>query len=286
MFGLPAGNEATPRRVAGRLRTGAALAAALLAASCGIGDAPAARLIIASTTSTEDSGLFDVLIPAFEAAHPDVDAVVIAVGSGEAMALGRQGDADVLLVHSPAAESAFVAEGYGVDRREVMYNDFVIVGPAADPAGVRGLRDAADAIARIAAARATFVSRGDDSGTHKNERALWRAAGIDAAGGWYRQAGQGMGDVLRIASEAGAYTLSDRGTYLFLRDALTLDLLVEGDPRLRNQYSVILVERAMNASAAAAFHAWIRGPDAQPLIAGYGAGRFGRPLFTPNAAAS
>ncbi|HEX7118144.1 MAG TPA: substrate-binding domain-containing protein [Longimicrobiales bacterium] len=269
-----------------RLRTGLALGAVLLVAACGAADSAPGRLIIASTTSTEDSGLFEVLIPAFEAAHPGIDAVVIAVGSGEALALGRHGDADVLLVHSPAAESAFVAEGYGVDRRPVMYNDFVVVGPAADPAGIRGSRDAVRSLARIAEAGAPFVSRGDGSGTHARERALWRAAGIDPDGSWYREAGQGMGDVLRIASEAGAYTLTDRGTYLFLRDRLALEVLVEGDARLRNDYSVILVDRAANPLAAAAFHAWIRGPAAQALIEGYGADRFGRPLFAPNATPS
>src|SRR5690606_2101360 len=165
-----------------RLRLGLALLATLATVACGSGDRRGGRLVIASTTSTEDSGLFDVLIPAFEAAHPGVDAVVVAVGSGEALELGRQGDADVLLVHSPAAESVFVAEEHGFDRQPVMYNDFVIVGPAADPAGIRGLDDAVRALGRIAAAQATFVSRGDQSGTHMRELALWRGAGIQPAG--------------------------------------------------------------------------------------------------------
>lgn len=266
-----------------RLRLGLALLATLATVACGSGDRRGGRLVIASTTSTEDSGLFDVLIPAFEAAHPGVDAVVVAVGSGEALELGRQGDADVLLVHSPAAESVFVAEGHGFDRQPVMYNDFVIVGPALDPAGIRGLDDAARALGRIAAAQATFVSRGDQSGTHMRELALWRAAGIHPTGSWYVDAGQGMGEVLGIASELGAYTLTDRGTYLFLSERLALDVLVEGDPRLRNEYSVILVARAANPEAARAFHEWIRGPAAQALIGEYGVDRFGRPLFTPNA---
>lgn len=259
------------------------LCLAAFTAACGAGDAAPRRLIIASTTSTEDSGLFDVLIPAFEAAHPGVDAVVVAVGTGEALELGRRGDADVLLVHAPAAESAFVAAGHGVERREVMFNDYVVVGPAADPAGLRGLEDAVTAFTRIAEAGASFVSRGDDSGTHTRERELWRAAGIEPTGAWYREAGQGMGDVLRIASERGAYALTDRGTYLFLRDGLELDVLVESDVRLRNLYSVILVDGSPNALPAAAFHAWIRGPDAQRRIAEYGVDRFGRPLFTPSA---
>lgn len=266
-----------------RLRLGLALLATLATVACGSGDRRGGRLVIASTTSTEDSGLFDVLIPAFEAAHPGVDAVVVAVGSGEALELGRQGDADVLLVHSPAAESVFVAEEHGFDRQPVMYNDFVIVGPALDPAGIRGLDDAVRALGRIAAAQATFVSRGDQSGTHMRELALWRAAGIQPAGSWYVDAGQGMGEVLGIASELGAYTLTDRGTYLFLSERLALDVLVEGDPRLRNEYSVILVARAANPEAARAFHEWIRGPAAQALIGEYGVDRFGRPLFTPNA---
>lgn len=266
-----------------RLRLGLALLPALMAAACAIGERQTGRLVIASTTSTEDSGLFDVLIPAFEAAHPGMHAVVVAVGSGEALELGRQGDADVLLVHSPAAESAFVAEGHGYDRQPVMYNDFVIVGPRSDPAGIRGMDDAARALSRIAAAQETFVSRGDQSGTHMRELALWRAAGIEPAGSWYRDAGQGMGEVLGIASESGGYTLTDRGTYLFLSERLALEVLVEGDPRLRNDYSVILVTRAANEAAARAFHAWIRGPEAQTLIAEYGVDRFGIPLFTPNA---
>ncbi len=266
-----------------RLRFWLAALLTLAIAACDSGNRPPSRLIIASTTSTEDSGLFDVLIPAFEAAHPGIDAVVVAVGSGEALALGREGDADVLLVHSPAAESAFVAEGHGSDRQPVMYNDFVIVGPPADPAGIRGMDDAAMALARIAAAQASFISRGDDSGTHSRERALWRDAGIQPEGSWYREAGQGMGEVLGIASESGAYTLTDRGTYLFLRDRLALEVLVEGDARLRNDYSVILVTRATNQAAAKAFHSWVRGPEAQALIGEYGASRYGRPLFTPNA---
>lgn len=259
--------------------------ALVLSAACAAGDRPGdvEQVVLASTTSTEDSGLFDQLIPAFEESHPGLDVVVIAVGSGEALELGRRKDADVLLVHAPAAESAFVARGHGTDRRRVMYNDFVIVGPAADPAGVRELDDAAEALRRIAATGAPFISRGDDSGTHKKELALWRAAGVSPAGAWYREAGQGMGDVLRIAAERRAYALADRATCLFLREALQLEVLVEGDERLINPYGVIAVAGARNLAGARAFRDWITGPEGQALIARYGAERFGRPLFIPTA---
>ncbi|HEX7118801.1 MAG TPA: substrate-binding domain-containing protein [Longimicrobiales bacterium] len=254
------------------------------ALGCAAGEQPRPeQIVLASTTSTEDSGLFEELIPAFEAAHPEYAVQVIAVGTGEALELGRRTDADVLLVHAPAAESVFVAEGYGLERREVMYNDFVIVGPSSDPAGVRGLADAAEALRRIAAAGAPFVSRGDDSGTHKKELALWQAAGLEPGGDGYVDAGQGMGAVLRIASERRGYTLTDRATYLFLKEDLALDVLVEGDERLFNQYGVIPVAGARNTAGAAAFTDWITSDAAQSLIGRYGAERFGRPLFTPNA---
>lgn len=262
---------------------GTALLAAALAAGCAPDGAGPAQLILASTTSTEDSGLFEELLPAFEAAHPGHRVRVIAVGTGEALEIGRRGDADVLLVHAPAAESAFVAEGYGTERRDVMYNDFVIVGPPSDPAGVGGLTVAADALRRIAEAGAAFVSRGDDSGTHRMERALWTAAGVEPAAPWYLDAGQGMGEVLRIASERQSYTLTDRATYLFMQQTLELHVLVEGDQTLFNQYGVIPVAGARNAEGAAAFVEWITGAQAQSLIARYGLERFGRPLFTPNA---
>ncbi len=246
---------------------------------------PATRLVLASTTSTQDSGLFDELLPAFEKVHPEQDIVVVAVGSGEALELGRRGDADVLLVHSPAAESTYVAEGRAQERRPVMYNDFVVVGPAADPAGIRGMTDAAAALQRIAGAGATFVSRGDESGTHAKERSLWTAAALSPAGAWYINAGQGMGEVLNIASEKAAYTLSDRATFLNLRDRLALQLLVEGDVRLRNQYSVIVVQGAKNAKGAVAFADWLTSPAGQDFIGHYGVARFGSALFTPDATA-
>lgn len=239
------------------------------------------QIYLASTTSTEDSGLFEVLIPAFEAAHPEHSVIVLAVGSGEALEMGRRGDVDILLVHSPAAEEVFVAEGHGTDRRAVMYNDYVILGPAADPAGVRGMTDAARALERIAATGATFISRGDDSGTHHKELALWEAAGIESRGEGYREAGQGMGEVLRIADETGGYTLSDRATALFLRDQLAIEILVEGDERLHNPYGVIPITGARNAEGALTFRDWLTGPEARSLIADYGRKIFGQPLFVP-----
>jgi len=265
-----------------RLCGAAALAAVALAGCAGDGS-QAARLVLASTTSTEDSGLFEVLIPAFERAHPDLDVVVIAVGTGEALELGRRGDADVLLVHAPQAESVFVAEGHGSERRDVMVNDFVLVGPPADPAGIRGGRDAAAALRRIAGTGATFVSRGDDSGTHDKERELWSTAGLTPAFDGYLEAGQGMGDVLAIAGEKRAYTLSDRATFLALGARHDLIVLVEGDPALRNPYAVIPVTRAANADAARIFADWITSAAGQAVIAAFGAEIFGTPLFRPAA---
>jgi tungstate transport system substrate-binding protein len=255
----------------------------VLLAGCGAERAPlGTRLILASTTSTEDSGLFNHLIPAFGAAHPEFRVVVVAVGTGEALAMGERGDADVVLVHAPAAESLFVARGHGTERREVMYNDFVIVGPVADPAGVAGL-GVLEALCRIAALGAPFISRGDDSGTHKRELALWESAGVVPAGAWYASAGQGMGEVLRIASERAAYALTDRATYLFLREQLSLEVLVEGDARLLNTYGVIPVAHSSKLAGAEAFMEWITGAEGQALIGRYGVERFGRPLFVPSA---
>jgi tungstate transport system substrate-binding protein len=176
-------------------------------------------LILASTTSTQDSGLFDVLIPAFNEASPQYTVKVVAVGSGEAMKLGETGDADVLLVHSPAAEKTFMENGFGVDRKPVMYNDFIVVGPSADAAKIKGMTDASDAFSKIANAKALFYSRGDDSGTHNKEKAIWMEAAITPEGDWYQVTGQGMGETLTIADQKAGYTLSDRGTYLAKKDA-------------------------------------------------------------------
>jgi tungstate transport system substrate-binding protein len=187
------------------------LAAVLACGGCG--RAPAPAITLATTTSTQDSGLLDALLPRFRQ-ETGIEVKVVAVGTGQALQLGRRGDADVLLVHDPAGEEQFMAEGFGSERRPVMHNDFVLVGPPADPAGVKGQASAAAAFARIARARAPFVSRGDESGTHQKEKAVWRAAGIEPGGDWYVRAGGGMGQVLRMATEKRAYTLSDRGTFL------------------------------------------------------------------------
>jgi tungstate transport system substrate-binding protein len=239
-------------------------------------------LTLATTTSTQDSGLLDALLPVFEK-ESGIHVKVVAVGTGQALALGQRGDADVLLVHARAAEDTFVAQGYGVDRRDVMYNDFVLVGPGADPAGVREARTAAAALARIARRRATFVSRGDESGTHKKEQELWRAAGVQPAGEWYLRAGAGMAEALRIASERGAYTLSDRATFLAQRSGLQLVTLLEGDRALFNPYGVIAVNPrrvpGVNYSGARRFIRFLMSPSAQRLIADFGRARYGQTLF-------
>jgi tungstate transport system substrate-binding protein len=242
-------------------------------------------LILATTTSTQDSGLLDELLPVFTG-DTGWQVKTLAVGSGQAIELGRRGEADVLLVHSPKAEAAFVAEGSAGTRRLVMHNDFVLVGPPADPAGIRG-RGGADALAGIAAAQAVFVSRGDESGTHAREQDLWAAAALTPGGAWYQSTGQGMGETLRVASEKGGYTLSDRATYLSQRDTLSLEVLGEGDPRLLNVYHVIeMTTRAgerVQPDGAAAFADWIVSPPAQELIGEFGRAEFGQPLFTPDA---
>ncbi len=267
---------------------------ALLLAACR--PAPAApsapapanpTLILATTTSTQDSGLLDVLIPLFEQQSGYV-VQTIAVGSGAALQMGQEGNADVLLVHAPAAEEEFMASGFGSDRRLVMHNNFVIVGPPDDPAGIRGSAVATEAMQRIAAASATFVSRGDDSGTHQLERQLWAAAGLDpSAQPWYLESGQGMGATLTIASEREAYTMTDRATYLAHRATLRLDILVEGDPLLRNIYHVIVVnpERWPNTNleGAMAFADFIVSPAAQEIIRTFGVEEYGQPLFFPDA---
>lgn len=266
-------------------------AIALLAALLWLA-APAAAeepfIILASTTSTEASGLFDSILPLFQA-DTGIEVRVVAVGTGQALRLGRRGDADALLVHARAAEEEFVAEGHGLERREVMWNDFLIAGPPDDPAGIRGSRDAAASLTKIAAAGAPFVSRGDDSGTHKAELALWKAAGIDpkaASGTWYREAGSGMGATLNTANGMGAYLLVDRGTWLAFRNKSELVVLTEGDPRLRNPYGAIVVDPARHphakAELAQRFVDWLVSPRGQQAI---GAFRIdGEVLFHPDAA--
>ena len=242
-------------------------------------------MIMATTTSTRDTGLLDRLVPAFEK-DSSCTVKTVAVGSGQALDLGARGQADVLLVHSPAAEQAFVAEGTAGQRRLVMHNDFVLVGPANDPAKVRGL-DSTRAVAQIASAQALFVSRGDDSGTDAREKDLWEQAGITPAGSWYQATGQGMGATLRVASEKAGYTLSDRATYLAQRDTLALDVLSEGDPGLLNVYHVIeMTTKAgerVQPDGAQAFADWIVSPPAQQQIGSFGQAEFGQPLFIPDA---
>ena len=243
-------------------------------------------LVLASTTSTQDSGLFDVLIPAFSKAHPQYDVKVVAVGSGEALKLGQTGDADVLLVHSPSAEEDFMKAGYGVDRKAVMYNDFVIVGPTADPAGIKGVSVAVDAFKKIADSKSLFYSRGDASGTNAKELAIWKSAAITPAGNWYQTTGQGMGETLTIADQKDGYTLTDRATWLAKKDSLKgLTLLVEGDKALFNQYHVITCKGAKDVQGANDFMNWIVSADVQQNVIGkYGVDKYGQQLFIPNAA--
>ncbi|MGD8869761.1 MAG: extracellular solute-binding protein, partial [Gemmatimonadales bacterium] len=228
-------------------------------------------------------GLLDALLPRFEARHPGYRLRYVAAGSGELLALGARGDVDALLSHSPAAEERFMAAGYGVSRHPVMQNDFIIVGPAADPAGVRGMPDAAAALVRVARAGESFLSRGDDSGTHRKELQLWAEAGMRPGGPGYREVGDGMAAVLRAASDLGAYALCDRATYMNLRGTLDLEILVEGDPRLLNVYHVIVVAATREPEAAEAFARWLTSADGQSAIAAYGRDRFASSLFYPAA---
>ena len=256
------------------------LLATLTAGGCPRREVERTELILATTTSTADSGLLDVLNRAFEERHP-FTLKTIAVGTGEALRLGEQREADVLLVHARRLEDQFMAAGHGARRLDVMYNDFVIVGPPGDPAGIRGMTLPGPALARVAERQALFASRGDNSGTHVRENSLWQAAGITPAGEWYLSTGQGMGDTLRIASEKQAYTLTDRGTYLAQKDRLELEIMVEGDPGLLNPYGVIEVQGAKNAEGAKAFADFITSAEGQQIIAEFGKDRFGQPLFFP-----
>jgi tungstate transport system substrate-binding protein len=252
--------------------------------------APAAAqdksIVMASTTSTEQSGLFAHLLPAFKQAS-GIDVRVVAVGTGQALDMARRGDADVVFVHDQAAEEKFVAEGFGLVRRPVMYNDFVLVGPKNDPAGVRG-KDIVAALARLATGSAPFVSRGDKSGTHAAELRYWKAANIDAPASkvaGYKECGCGMGPALNIAAQSGGYALADRGTWLGFKNRGDLAILVEGDQRLFNQYGVIVVDPAkhphVKRDLAQAFSDWVVSPAGQATIAAYQVG--GEQLFFPNA---
>jgi tungstate transport system substrate-binding protein len=258
------------------------LVTASLFASCQPG---IKRLRLATTTTTIDSGLLQDILPQFESAYV-VSLDVIAVGTGEALALGRAGDVDVVLVHAREAEDAFIEQGYGLERRDVMYNDFVLIGPAADPAGIAGGSDALEALAQIHASESLFVSRGDQSGTHLRETRLWQEADIMPRGDWYLKVGQGMGAALTIASERQAYTLSDRGTYIARNSTgIDLEILVEGDRRLFNPYGAISVNPAVNpqveAVLAEQFLDWISGSDTQQAINQYRID--GKQLFFSNA---
>ena len=245
-------------------------------------------LTLATTTTTENSGLMGHLLPLFEA-ETGIEVRVVLHGTGQVLRAARAGDVDLFIAHDKEAELAFLAQGYGVERRDLMSNDFVIVGPADDPAGINGMTDAARALARIAASSASpFVSRGDDSGTHRAERRLWRAAGIDpsaASGEWYLEAGTGMGSTLNIAAGRGAYTLTDRGTWLSFGNRGDLVTLAAGDPRLFNQYGITLVDPSrhphVKAAEARAFMDWITGEEGQRAIAAYQID--GEQLFFPNA---
>ncbi len=243
-------------------------------------------IILATTTSTQDSGLLDVLVPLFEK-ESGVQVKTVSVGSGQAMKMGEKGEADVLLVHSPDAEKKFMAEGFGVSRRLVMHNDFVVVGPAADPARIKGV-SAADAMKRISQSGALFISRGDNSGTHAKEKGLWKGAAISPEGQkWYQQTGLGMGQTLNVAAEKKAYSITDRATYLSLKKGLGLEVLVEGDGKLLNIYHVIELNSVkwpkVNASGGKAFADFMVAKKTQEIIGRFGVDKFGAPLFFPDA---
>ena len=263
------------------------------------------RLVLATTTSTDNSGLLNAILPDFESRY-GADVEVIAVGTGQAIQLGENGDADVILVHARSREDAFVEADYGVNRQDAMYNDFVIIGPAADPVGTKGMTDVGAALAKVAETGSTFISRGDDSGTHTKEQALWQASGVSLVetasltsadktfvkpeGDWYLSVGQGMGATLTVADEQQAYTLSDRATFLARTlEGIDLEILVEGDSRLFNPYGVIAVNPELhpnvNAAGAEAFIEWLTSLETQQLISQFGVAEFGQPLFVPDSTA-
>ena len=271
-----------------RCRVALALAAILVIAllaglTCSL--KPERSLVLATTTSTYDSGLLDFIIPAFEELH-NTKVRIVAVGTGQALALGSRGDADVVLVHAPRLEEEFITDGFGIQRTYVMYNDFVIIGPEADPAGINGLRDGPEAFRRIASTRSTFASRGDESGTHVKERGIWAMAGVHLpeSESWYLSLGQGMGGTLTAANEKGAYTLIDRGTFLS-RGELDLVLLTEGDERLFNPYHAMIVNpdkfSNVQVELAQMLIEFLVSNETQERIGEFGYDRFGQSLFTP-----
>jgi tungstate transport system substrate-binding protein len=242
------------------------------------------RIKLATTTSTENSGLLDVLLPRFQE-KTKIRVDVIAVGTGAAIKLGKNGDADVVLVHDPHMEAEFVASGFGIARRDVMYNDFVVLGPPSDPAGIGAVKSTAEAFRKIAASGADFISRGDNSGTHVKELAIWKAAGIKPSGRWYKEAGQGMGAVITMAAGLGGYTLADRGTYISMEDKVSVKILNQGDPDLFNPYGIIAVNPArhphVNNPGAIKLIDWITGEEGQRMIADFKLNN--KQLFYPNA---
>ena len=259
----------------------------LVATPVGSAVAETKSIILATTTSTQDSGLLDALLPVFEK-KTGYFVKTIAVGSGQAMAMGAKGEADVLLVHSPDAEKKFLADGNGILRKLVMHNDFVVVGLADDPAGVHAAKSASEAFKSIAEKKALFMSRGDNSGTHSKEKKIWASAGLQPEGAsWYQQTGLGMGHTLAVAAEKGGYTLADRGTYLALRKNLGIPILCQGDSILLNVYHVIEVNAhkwpKVNAAGAKAFADFMVAEDTQKRIGSFGVVKFGSPLFTPDA---
>ncbi|MFZ5817202.1 MAG: substrate-binding domain-containing protein [Bacillota bacterium] len=275
-----------------RLRQTVALLALLtLLAGCGTAKSPSQAIskpanphvILATTTSTQDSGLLDVLVPMFEK-QTGYKVKTIAVGTGQALAMGEKGEADVLLVHAPASEKPLVEKGVAINRRLVMHNDFVLIGPAADPAKVKGIKQTAQALKRIAGAQAIFISRGDDSGTHKKELSLWKAAGIaKPEGSWYQETGQGMGQTIAVANEKNGYTLTDRATFLAQQKNIQLQVLLEGDAPLLNIYHVMEVNKAkfdkVNAEGGKAFADFLLSKEGQDAIQNFGVEKYGQPLF-------
>lgn len=256
----------------------------LLVAPTGAALAQSGVVIVSTTTSTQDSGLLDVLVPMFER-KTGLSVKTISVGTGQALALAARGEADVTLAHAPSVEKKYVEEGRMSNRRLVMYNDFVLIGPAEDPAKIRGLPRAVDALRRIAEARSRFVSRGDKSGTHVLEQDLWKQAGIEPKGAWYIESGQGMGQTLGIANDRRAYTLTDRGTYLAFQRRIDLPILVEKDRPLLNVYSVMEVNPAngprVNTAGGKAFAEFMLAPETQAVIRTFGVDKYGQPLFVP-----
>jgi len=245
-------------------------------------------VILSTTTSTQDSGLLDVLVPLFER-QTGYSVKTIAVGTGQALALAGRGEADVVLAHAPALEKKYIADGKMLNRRLVMYNDFVVIGPAEDPAKIKGMTKAADAMKAIASTGSRFVSRGDNSGTHNLEKELWKLAGVEPQTGWYIESGQGMGATLGIADDRKAYTLTDRGTYLAFQKRVRLPILLEGDRPLLNLYSVMEINPAngpkVNAAGGKAFADFMVSADVQRVIKTFGVDKYGQPLFVPVAGA-